>query len=169
MTIQKREGKEKEGRKHELTNDQRLGGIYNTHEGENFVPSGLSHASSTGTPPFNSSAESFDNWLSGFMPGLSEADREEAKNLYPQAGSSEAIASYNGSYVRAALIYRDSVLACPAYWMAGAAPEGSYLGEYSISPAKHGSDTIYVRLPPLYEYMGLESSPRSREEILLVS
>lgn len=118
-------------------------GIYNTHEGENFVPSGLSHASNTGSPPFNSSAESFDNWLSGFMPGLSEADLEEAKTLYPQAGSSEAIASYNGSYTRAALIYRDSVLACPAYWMAGAAPEGGYLGEYSISPAKHGSDTIY--------------------------
>ncbi|ROV99895.1 hypothetical protein VMCG_06244 [Cytospora schulzeri] len=118
-------------------------GMYNTYEGENFIPPGLAHATNSGTPPFNSSAESFDNWLSGYLPGLSRRDLEKVKQLYPEAGSSEAIASYNGSYTRAGLIYRDSVLACPAYWMAGAAPKGSYLGEYSISPAKHGSDTIY--------------------------
>ncbi|KUI54057.1 Lipase 1 [Cytospora mali] len=119
-------------------------GMYNTYEGENFIPSGLANADNTGTPPFNSSLESFDNWLSGYMPGLSNDDLEEAKKLYPESGSSEAVSAYNGSYTRAGLIYRDSVLACPAYWMAGAAPNGSYLGEYSISPAKHGSDTIYA-------------------------
>lgn len=120
--------------------------MYNTNEGENFIPPGLADANNTGTPPFNSSVESFDNWLSGYMPGLSEDDLDKVKTLYPPAGSSEAIASYNDSYTRAALIFRDSVLACPGYWMAGAASKGSYLGEYSISPAKHGSDTIYVRL-----------------------
>lgn len=121
--------------------------MYNTNEGENFIPPGLADANNTGTPAFNSSVESFENWLSGYMPGLSAGDLDEVKTLYPQAGSSEAIVSYNDSYTRAALIFRDSVLACPGYWMAGAAPRGGYLGEYSISPAKHGSDTIYVRLP----------------------
>lgn len=120
--------------------------MYNTHEGENFIPPGLADASDAGTPPFNSSAESFDSWLAGYLPGLSGEDLDHARALYPEACSSEAIASYNDSYTRAGLIYRDTVLACPAYWMAGAAPEGSYLGEYSISPAKHGSDTIYVSI-----------------------
>lgn len=131
----------------ELIVTHRLGGVYNTHEGENFIPPGLADASNTGTHPFNSSVESFDNWLSGYMPGLSEEDLDQAKTLYSQAGSSEAIASYNDSYTRAGIIYRDTVLACPAYWMATAAPKGSYLAEYSILPAKHGSDTIYVRIP----------------------
>lgn len=141
--------------------------MYNTHEGENFIPSGLAHASNTGTPPFNSSVESFNNWLSGYMPGLPRDDLEELKSFYPQEGSSEAIASYNDSYTRAGLIFRDSVLACPSYWMAGAAPKGSYLGEYSISPAKHASDTIYVCLsvsppPPLLVYINQDGPPISR-------
>lgn len=123
-------------------------GMYNTHEGENFIPPGLASANGSGTPPFNSSAASFDGWLSGYMPGLSREDLDEVEALYPESGTAEAVASYNGSYTRAGLIYRDSVLACPAYWLAGAAPNGSYLGEYSISPAKHGSDTIYVSSPP---------------------
>lgn len=119
-------------------------GMYNTHEGENFIPPGLQNAQDSGTPPFNSSVASFDNWLSGFLPGLDEADLDEARALYPESGSAEAVPSYNSSYIRAGLVYRDVVLACPAYWFSGAAPERNYLGEYSISPAKHGSDTIYV-------------------------
>lgn len=142
---------------------RRPGGIYNTHEGENFIPPGLADASNAGTPPFNSSVESFDNWLSGYLPGLSEEDLEHAKTLYPQHGSSESITSYNDSYTRAGIIYRDTVLACPAYWMAGAAPKGSYLAEYSISPAKHGSDTIYVRLSSSKVYN--PGSPRSNKKI----
>lgn len=54
------------------------------------------------------------------------------------------IASYNTTYARAGLIYRDVVLACPSYWTARVAKMKSYVGEYSISPAKHASDTIYV-------------------------
>lgn len=126
-------------------------GMYNTHEGENFIPPGLAGVQDAGTPPFNSSAASFDGWLSGYMPGLSPEELDGVRALYPESGSAEAVPSYNGSYTRAGLIYRDTVLACPAYWLAGAAPEGNYLGEYSISPAKHGSDTIYVSSSaPLY-------------------
>lgn len=119
--------------------------MYNTHEGENFIPPGLADATNTGTPPFNSSSASFDGWLAGFLPSFSAADLADVKQLYPAVGSTETIASYNTSYTRAGLIYRDTVLACPAYWTASAAPGGSYLGEYSISPATHGSDTIWVR------------------------
>lgn len=129
--------------------------MYNTHEGENFIPPGLANANNTGSPPFNSSIASFDNWLSGYLPGFSQADLDSVKQLYPAVGSTETIAGYNDTYTRAGLIYRDSVLACPGYWMATAAPRGSYLGEYSISPAKHGSDTGWVRssalLALLYE------------------
>lgn len=118
--------------------------MYNTHEGQNFVPPGLADAADTGSPPFNSSLTSFDGWLSGYLPDFSEADLDQVKQLYPEEGSSEAIISYNTTYVRAGLIFRDSVLACPGYWMAGAAPRGSFLGEYTISPATHGSDTEWV-------------------------
>lgn len=120
-------------------------GMYNTHEGENFIPPGLAGAQDSG---FNSSVASFDGWLSGFLPGLDQVDLDEVRSLYPESGSAEAVPSYNSSYTRAGLIYRDVVLACPAYWMSGAAPKGNYIGEYSISPAKHGSDTIYVSPTP---------------------
>ncbi|KAJ9142148.1 Proline iminopeptidase [Pleurostoma richardsiae] len=120
-------------------------GMYNTHEGENFIPPGLKAAADTGTPPFNSSAASFAAWLRGFLPGLSACDLQRARRLYPsEGGSTETIAEYDGQYARAGLVFRDVVLACPAYWMAGAAPAGSWLGEYSIDPAKHASDTYWV-------------------------
>lgn len=118
--------------------------MYNTHEGENFIPPGLASAADTGTPPFNASLASFDAWLAGYLPDLSAADLAQVKQHYPPAGSTETIAGYKDTYTRAGLILRDSVLACPAYWLAGAAPKGSYLGEYSISPAKHASDTGWV-------------------------
>lgn len=119
--------------------------MYNTHEGENFIPPGLASATDTGSPPFNASTASFDGWLAGYLPSFAPADLDAVRRLYPATGgSTETIASYNDSYTRAGLVYRDSVLACPAYWMAGAAPKGSYLGEYSIAPAKHSSDTEWV-------------------------
>jgi hypothetical protein len=68
--------------------------------------------------------------------------------MYPETGSSEEIPSYNTSYTRAGLIYRDIVLACPTYWTARAAHSKSYVGEYSISPAKHASDTEWVCQSP---------------------
>ena len=117
--------------------------MYNTHEGQNFIPSGLD--STVLVNGFNSSVASFQQWLSGFVPGLSTKQIGEVESLYyPAEGSTETIDSYDTSYIRAGLIYRDVVLACPAYWIASAATEKGYLGEYTISPATHGSDTIYV-------------------------
>ncbi|KAH6660156.1 carboxylesterase [Truncatella angustata] len=101
--------------------------MYNTHEGENFVSSGVV----------------YDSWVSSFLPKFSTNDIARLDALYPAVGSAESITSYNDSYTRASLIYRDSVLACPGYWTAGAAPKGGWLGEYTISPAKHASDVSY--------------------------
>ncbi|CAD0084795.1 unnamed protein product [Aureobasidium vineae] len=133
-------------------------GMYNLHEGENFIPPGFQHAVSSGSPPFNSSVTSLAAWLKGYLPGLSDRDRSRALSLYPAQGSAEGLPSYNTTYVRAGLIFRDTVLACPAYWMAGAARKKSYLGEYTISPAKHASDTIYTDAFTYQGYAGAFAS-----------
>lgn len=114
---------------------------YNLHEGENFIPPGF-QSSSPSSSGFNSSSSSFDKWLTGFLPGLTAHDIARAKALYPRSGAAEEI-TYNTTYVRAGLLYRDIVLACPAYWLAKKANKG-WLIEYTIAPAKHASDTIYV-------------------------
>ncbi|KAK2046941.1 carboxylesterase [Colletotrichum somersetense] len=116
--------------------------MHNTHEGENFVPSGLQNASSVGSPPFNSSEASFDEWLRGFLPGFGDCEIQGVKRLYPTTGTTETI-SYNTTYVRAGLIYRDVVLSCPALWFAGAAPMDGWIGEYSLDPSRHASDTVW--------------------------
>ncbi|EPS29246.1 hypothetical protein PDE_04195 [Penicillium oxalicum 114-2] len=117
-------------------------GMYNTHEGQNFIPSGLQKGLSTNG--YNSSAESFHQWVVGFLPGLSAREINLVENVYyPINGSTETIDHYDTSYVRAGLIYRDLVLACPAYWVSSDAQMRGYLGEYTIQPALHGSDTIY--------------------------
>jgi carboxylesterase type B len=121
-------------------------GMYNTHEGETFIPGGLGSATNSGSPAFNSSDASFDAWLKGFLPGLRRCELDAVKRYYPKSGSSEMIPSYEGWYTAAGLIYRDVVLACPAYWMAGAQPDKGWLGEYSIAPAKHASDVYWVSL-----------------------
>ncbi|TKX21366.1 hypothetical protein C1H76_6440 [Elsinoe australis] len=135
-------------------------GMYNTHEGENFIPSGLQNAATNTSAPagastsFNSSIASLEQWVNGFLPNLTQAERSELlTTYYPPVGSSESIPNYNSSYIRAGLIYRDIILACPAYWLAaagsasnssyGSPPAKGYLGEYTISPAKHASDTQY--------------------------
>ncbi|KAJ5087953.1 hypothetical protein N7456_011569 [Penicillium angulare] len=123
-------------------NTEYIWGMYNTHEGQNFIPSGLDYEELTGG--YNSSAASFHEWLVGFLPGLSRTQIEKVENVYyPVIGSTETITEYNTTYIRAGLIYRDVVLSCPAYWVASAAPERGYVGEYSIAPATHGSDAIY--------------------------
>jgi carboxylesterase type B len=119
-------------------------GMYNTHEGETFIPGGLN--SEAGSGGFNGTDAGFDAWLAGFLPGLRKCERDAVRRYYPKTGGSENIEAYSGWYTAAGLIYRDTVLACPAYWMAGDAPDGSWLGEYAISPAKHASDTYWVRL-----------------------
>lgn len=120
--------------------------MYNTHEGESFVPTGLGSATSTGdAPQFNASVASFREWVAGYLPGFSSADRQRLEQLYPPSGSMGTLrGGYNDTYTRAGLVYRDSVLACPAYWMTGTAPRGSWLGEYTIAPAKHASDVYWV-------------------------
>ncbi|KAL3477367.1 Alpha/Beta hydrolase protein [Aspergillus californicus] len=119
--------------------------VYNTHEGENFIPPGLNYADTNATTDaFNSSTASFHAWLTGFLPGLSSKEISLLeKKYYPETGETETLDSYNSTYVRAGLVYRDFVLACPAYWLASSASEKGYLAEYTISPAKHASDTIY--------------------------
>lgn len=125
----------------ELINPDFVFGMYNSHEGENFIPPSLQNT--TGTDGFNSSAAGFDVWLDGFLPDFSIAQIDQVKMLYPAAGTAEVVLPYNTTFERAQLIFRDVVLACPAYWVADTAKTHGYLGEYNISPAKHGSDTAY--------------------------
>ena len=107
-----------------------------TSEGQNFIPPGLANPVNTGSPPFNSSIPSFESWLKGFLPSFSDRDIQRILSIYPEIGSSESIPTYNTSYTRAGLIYRDVVLACPAYWTARAASKKSWVGEYTISYVK---------------------------------
>ncbi|KAL2848838.1 Alpha/Beta hydrolase protein [Aspergillus pseudoustus] len=118
---------------------------YNTHEGENFIPPGFNYPnSSQSADGFNSSTASFNEWLTGFLPGLSPRGiRLLEEKYYPETGSTETLELYNTTYVRAGLVYRDLVLACPAYWLSSGAANKGYIGEYTIDPAKHASDTIY--------------------------
>ena len=118
-------------------------GMYNTREGDYFMPPGFREPASSGTPSFNSSEASFEAWLRGYLPTLSDGDIQVVKRLYPQVGETESL-TYSDSFTRAGLIYRDSVLACPAFWMAGLASTGGWVGEYSIPSANHASDTAWV-------------------------
>ena len=118
---------------------------YNLHEGENFIPPGFAR-SVTAADGFNSSTASFDGWLQGYLPDLTEKDLANVKDMYPVMGTAEEI-NWNTTYTRAGIVYRDLVLACPAYWMSDKADKG-WLIEYTISPAKHASDVQYV-FPPL--------------------
>lgn len=121
-------------------------GSYNSHEGEIFVSPNLQNSYNNGTAGavFNNSLASFDSYLRGFLPGLSSEQTEQVKKLYPIRGSTETL-TWNTTYVRAGVIFRDVVLACPAYWTGQSARERGYVVEYSIPPAKHGTDTQYVR------------------------
>ncbi|KAI9035116.1 putative carboxylesterase [Aspergillus affinis] len=117
--------------------------IYNTHEGENFLPPGLSS-----TADSQSNTTAFSTWLTGFLPGLTPSDINRVESIYyPPTGNTETLTNYNSTLIRAGLVYRDLVLACPAYWIANAASEKGYLAEYTIAPAKHASDTIYWNRP----------------------
>ncbi|KAK8049072.1 carboxylesterase [Apiospora phragmitis] len=98
----------------------------------------------TGDPPFNASVASFREWVAGYLPTFSSADRQRLEELYPERGSTgSSPGGYNDTYTRAGLVYRDSGLACPAYWITGTAPKGGWLGEYTIAPAKHASDVYW--------------------------
>jgi carboxylesterase type B len=114
---------------------------YNLHEGENFIPPGFANSTTSSTDGFNSSEASFDSWLRSYLPAFTPSDIAAVKALYPATGTAEEI-SYNTTYIRAGLLYRDLVLACPSYWLSKTANKG-WLMEYTISPAKHASDVQY--------------------------
>lgn len=114
---------------------------YNLHEGENFIPPGFANPS-TSSDGFNSSTASFDAWVRGFLPDFRAGDYAKVQSLYPTSGTAEEI-NYNTTYIRAGLLYRDLVLACPAYWLSKTAKTKGSLIEYTISPAKHASDVQY--------------------------
>ncbi|KAJ5815577.1 hypothetical protein N7474_007354 [Penicillium riverlandense] len=123
-------------------NTEFVWGMYNTHEGQNFIPPDLDGTASE--DGYNSSVASFREWVNGFLPGLSARQIRAVESVYyPPVGSSETISQYNSTFIRAGLIYRDVVLSCPAYWVASAATGRGYVGEYTIPPATHGSDFIW--------------------------
>ncbi|CRG82784.1 hypothetical protein PISL3812_00130 [Talaromyces islandicus] len=116
-------------------------GLYNSDEGKNFIPPGLENT--TSTDGYNSSLASYNNWVRGFLPRFTESQLQEVNRLYPEHGSTETIPSYDNTYKRAQLVYRDLMFACPSYWLASSAKVQGWLAEYAIPPAKHGSDTIW--------------------------
>jgi carboxylesterase type B len=115
---------------------------YNLHEGESFIPPGFANTSTSPTDGFNSSDKSFTSWLTGFLPFFTPSDIQALEKIYPPIGATEQLTMYNTTYTRAGLIYRDLVLACPAYWLARTTNKG-YVVQYTISPAKHASDVMY--------------------------
>jgi carboxylesterase type B len=114
---------------------------YNLHEGESFIPPGFANTTTNPTDGFNSSESSFDAWITGFLPSLTPTDIRNLKSMYPPTGTTEQL-SYNTTSIRAGLIYRDLVLACPAYWIAQTGNRG-WVVQYTITPAKHASDVMY--------------------------
>lgn len=114
------------------TNVDVFWGFYNSHEGERFVSTDLSNAT---TSPLNSSAAGFDYFLRGYLPHFSKRDLEDVKKVYPPEGMTETF-TYNTTIQRAGLIFRDTVLSCPGYWLSSTARKG-WQGEYTIPPAVH--------------------------------
>ncbi|KAK4215976.1 carboxylesterase [Rhypophila decipiens] len=107
-----------------LFNSETILATYNTHEGENFLPPLLLHDDDQQDPPEGSVA--FTTWLTGFLPNLMTQDLKAVKMMYPET-TTETMVKNSSSVptVRAGLIYRDVVLACPAYWLTGAAAASS--------------------------------------------
>ncbi|KAM7206673.1 carboxylesterase [Rhypophila sp. PSN 637] len=141
-----------------LLNSETILATYNTHEGENFLPPLLHDAEEESAQPPASESISFTTWLRDFLPDLTEQNIANVKDIYPPEGSTETMANYSSvTTVRAGLIYRDVVLACPAYWLTtGAAASsssssagggGGWLAEYTISPAKHASEVNWWNTP----------------------
>jgi carboxylesterase type B len=123
--------------KHGRINGQVVFSMYNSHEGENFIPGGLSGESKSAGPT------AFDEWLQGFLPDFNTTLLNRVKELYPRSGKTETLA-YTDGQTRGGLISRDVVLTCPAYWVTKNARSNGWLGEYTISPAKHASDVAFV-------------------------
>ncbi|CAG8975870.1 hypothetical protein HYALB_00011120 [Hymenoscyphus albidus] len=93
-------------------------------------------------PPFNTTT-TLSSWLTSYLPTLSPTTHHHLLTLYPANGTTETVPSYTTLTTRAGLVLRDSTLTCPAYWLALSSKTSSYVGEYTIAPAKHASDTMY--------------------------
>jgi carboxylesterase type B len=117
--------------------------MFNTHEGESFIPSNL-----TSVP---SDDPLFDDWLTNYLPTLSSCELNAVKKWYPTNGNISVTEAYTDAYTRAGVIYRDTVLSCPAYWLASGSASNvktsgtgaGWVGEYTIAPAKHASDVYW--------------------------
>lgn len=109
-------------------NAHRIMSIFNHREGVYFTPEKLTLAG-------------FAKWFDDYLPRLSSETKTKALELYPAVH-----ADYKTSHERAAMIYGDITVACPAYWAAKAANVG-FVIEYTILPATHGSDTGYWSRP----------------------
>lgn len=130
-------------------NAELVWGMFNSDEGANFVDSSLDNA--TGTP-YNSTEAGFHGWLADFFPRFSSEQLQAVKRVYPAVGTTDSSWTWNTTFGRASYIYRDTVLACPAYWLASAAPKTGWLGEYTVPPARHVSTICSILSPP---YSGL--------------
>ncbi|KAM7219133.1 carboxylesterase [Rhypophila decipiens] len=138
-------------------NSETILATYNTHEGENFLPP-LLHGDDQEPPPLEGSV-AFTIWLTGFLPDLTAQDLKAVKMMYPDTTETMANNYSSVTTLRAGLIYRDVVLACPAYWLTtGAAAAssssdsdtgggGGWLAEYTISPAKHAGEVNWWNTP----------------------
>lgn len=127
-------------------------GMYNRYEGTPFLNGALNRPTSllpsspgytnTRADNFNSTTSGFRYWLSGFLPTLTPAQLSTIEDLYPASPTDLAASNYTTTHDRAGFIYRDLVLTCPSIWLA-LSPSSlpSYIGEYTILPARHASDT----------------------------
>jgi carboxylesterase type B len=115
-------------------------GLYNAHEGENFIPEDFKNG--TGKV-YNSTERSFDSWVQGFMPRFNSTILSELKTVYPLLGESETF-GYDTNDLKAGLVYRDIAISCPGLWVAKGATTKGYISEYTIAPARHASDVAFV-------------------------
>ncbi|PSR82203.1 Alpha/Beta hydrolase protein [Coniella lustricola] len=126
-------------------------GLYNSYDGSDFVDTSLALAQGS---PYNATAAGFDSWLADFLPRFSAGKLQSVRELYPAVGKTDSPEwSWNTSFARAAYIYRDVSLACPAFWIASTVAKEagtSWLAEYAVPPAEHGSDEPYICLEPGY-------------------
>lgn len=124
-------------------------GMYNTLEGKNIhlfctgKGSKINRTLGESFIPVFDTSTTLTSWLKGYLPDLTSNSQKRLLALYPANGTTETLTSFPTVETRAGLIFRDSVLTCPAYWMALSSKKTSYVGEYTISPAKHASDVNY--------------------------
>lgn len=95
-------------------------GMYNTLEGkiqfllESSVPK-LTEALGESFIPVFSTSTTLTSWLKSYLPDLKPSNQKRLLALYPANGTTETLTSFPTVATRAGIIFRDSVLTCPAY------------------------------------------------------